>query len=447
MKFILKIQNDVKPILLFVIVCSAIFVLDSTLVRIFSNVSSEPSPIINTYFFMFFVVIYALISYILIRYSKQDFLLSKYRSHRVQRICLWSIIAIQLIICIILASIILQLIVYRSYNVLQLQAIIYISHFTAVAFLTFLTYQFLNWFRSINNYLVLLYSIAFSILVVNILISLIFFTLASSWYDPVLRLRSIRIALMDTSIPLNIPSILVTTYDYLSVGSFVFAWIPTVILLKTYALRFGRAKYWLMVTIPLIYFIFPFLLDELGTFDELRLQYGREFNLIYNIFFSPYRQVGGVLFGIAFFLTAMKIKRKDLQSLVITSGIGMMFIFGSTVIHGLAHIVAPPFGIVTISIMSLASYMLLVGIFASSRELSRDALVRRELGRLAGERVSLLRNTGAAELEKTLIKSIKPIMDKTILAEDTTLQYPTDQEDYKEMVKEVLAELKTRKKI
>ena len=118
-------------------------------------------------------------------------------------------------------------------------------------------------------------------------------------------------------------------YDYLSIASFVFAWIPTVMLLKTYSLRFGKSKYWILVTIPIAYFIFPFLFDELGIFDDLRLEYGRQFNLVYNIFFSPYRQVGGLLFGFVFFTTAMKIKREDLRGLVMCSGIGMTLLFGS----------------------------------------------------------------------------------------------------------------------
>jgi hypothetical protein len=216
---------------------------------------------------------------------------------------------------------------------------------------------------------------------------------------------------------------------------------------KIYSIRFGKFKYWLLITIPIAYFIFPFLFDELGTFDDLRLEYGRQFNLVYNIFFSPYRQVGGLLFGIVFFVTAMKIERKDLRGLVMTSGIGITLLFGSTVIHGLSYIVAPPFGLVTVSFMGLASYMLSVGIFSSSRELARDAIIRKELSKIAGKQVSLFQNIGAAELEKTLVRSIKPIMDKAIIAKDSSLQDPTSQEDYKQMVKEVLTELKARNKI
>lgn len=116
-------------------------------------------------------------------------------------------------------------------------------------------------------------------------------------------------------------------------------------------------------------------------------------------------------------------------------------------IHGLSCIVAPPFALVTISFMGLASYVLSIGIFASSRELARDAIIRRELSKIAGKQVSLFQNIGVAELEKTLVRSIKPIMDKAVFTKDTSLQDPTNQEDYKQMVREVLTELKASKKI
>ena len=119
-------------------------------------------------------------------------------------------------------------------------------------------------------------------------------------------------------------------------------------LLKTYYLRLGKSKYWILVTISIVYFIFPFLFDDLGIFDDLRMEYGRQFNLVYNIFFSLYRLVGGLLSGIVFFMTAMKIKRKDLRGLVTCSGIGMTLLFGSTVIHGLSYILAPPYGLITL---------------------------------------------------------------------------------------------------
>lgn len=172
----LAIKGDLKSILGLVLVCSAIIILDSTIVVIYSNISREPVPVFNAFLFISSVVIFMFINYILIGYSKQYFLQSRYKHHKLQRIFLWSIIPIQIILCSMLGAIAIQLLVYKSYNVSILLSIIYISHFTAIGFLTFLISQFLSWFRLVKNYHVLLYTLAFSLLVINILISLIFFT-------------------------------------------------------------------------------------------------------------------------------------------------------------------------------------------------------------------------------------------------------------------------------
>ena len=46
--------------------------------------------------------------------------------------------------------------------------------------------------------------------------------------------------------------------------------------------------------------------------------------------------------------------------------------------------------------MGLSSYLLLIGLFASSKTLARDALVRKELYQVAEEQVSLFRNIGCS---------------------------------------------------
>lgn len=167
-------QADSKPIVGLVLLCSGIMILDSTIVAIYSNTSREPVPVINNYIFISLVAFFVFINFIFIGYSKQDFLHSKYKHHKFQRIFLWSIIPIQFTVCLLLTSIVIQLLVYRSYNVSILLSIIYISNTTAVGFLTLLCYQFLGWFRTVRNHLVLWYALAFSILLINILISLVF---------------------------------------------------------------------------------------------------------------------------------------------------------------------------------------------------------------------------------------------------------------------------------
>ena len=65
----------------------------------------------------------------------------------------------------------------------------------------------------------------------------------------------------------------------------------------------------------------------------------------------------------------------------------------------------------SLTFVVLASYMLLIGIFLLSIRLSRDSLVRKEIYNLAEEQSKLFRNIGIAQMEKTLQKQVKQILD------------------------------------
>jgi hypothetical protein len=49
-----------------------------------------------------------------------------------------------------------------------------------------------------------------------------------------------------------------TGYNVTNIVSFILIWVSTVLLLYHYSSRVGKAKYWLIVSIPLLYFIIQF---------------------------------------------------------------------------------------------------------------------------------------------------------------------------------------------
>jgi hypothetical protein len=240
-------------------------------------------------------------------------------------------------------------------------------------------------------------------------------------------------------------SILIITYTYLSFLSFVCVWIPSVMLLKTYSQRLGKIKYWVLVALPLAYFFLPTLLQETGLYYELLLEYGTQFSLIFYVIFSPYRQIGGLLFGIVFWLTASRISRPNLKALLQIAGIGMILLFGSTVLHGLAFIVAPPFGLITVSFVGLASFLLLSGIYLSATQLSRDTTVRKELYKITEEQLGLLGRISIAEVNRTLEEKVKKILLKSEAMEKEegpSLEAEVDESDYKRFIEDAMNELK-----
>jgi hypothetical protein len=304
-----------------------------------------------------------------------------------------------------------------------------------------LCYKFFMWFKSHHDFIILLYVIEFSILAVYLIVSLTLLNYQYSYADSDINIRYIKRQIADSSNNLSDYAWLASGYNYLSIVTFLIMWVVTVVQLKVYSTRMGMIKYWAIVAIPLAYFLIPLFANVLGLFENLMYEYGTQFRFLYIIIVSPYKQIGGLLFGLVFWITANKIKRENIRYFVFISGVGMILLFGSTVIHNVTFILAPPLGIISLLFAGVASYFLLIGIYTSSKELANDVTIRNELYKIAKREHNLLKNVGAAETERVLEKRLEPIMKKTLSVEieDTDLR---NSEDYKEIIREVISELK-----
>lgn len=185
-------------------------------------------------------------------------------------------------------------------------------------------------------------------------------------------------------------------------------------------------------------------MDKFNLLDSLLLSYNSQSILIYNLIFSPSKQVGGFLFGIIFLIMARNIKRKPIKFFINLTGIGIALLFGSTVLYGLTFIVSPPFGVITILFMNLASYMVFIGFYISVKELSRDRTIYRELYNLRQE-FSLLKNISKSEMERTMYNRIGEILNKPEIKENAILEVDTTFSDYKEWVNEILKVVEHKK--
>ncbi len=422
-----------------------LMIIDSILVSIYTSIPEDPGPLTNSFLFILFAILFIFSNYLFLRYYKKGSASDVNPTLGIRGLASKSVVVTQTALSLILILLIIQIFAFESYDLILIAYAVYISHVAAIGFLVLLAYQFVRWFVLSKNYLTVAYAFAFCIIILYLITSLVFLNTNLSYRDPTVQIKSIKTAMSDYSTYGMRLSSLATLYTYLSIISFVGVWISTTLMLRIYSTKLGSIRYWTLVALPLIYFFFPYFGNELGIFDNLLLEYGMQFNLIYYILFSPYKQIGGLLFGIVFWIIASKIKRQNLKIPLRIAGIGMILLFGSAVLHGLTFIVFPPFGLVTISFMSLASYMLLIGIFSAAKELSKDALVRREIYKIAGEHSDLFRNIGIAELNKMLEKKVSVSLSK-MRDEIEPLQPEIEESDYKKFIEDVLNELASNKK-
>jgi hypothetical protein len=217
-------------------------------------------------------------------------------------------------------------------------------------------------------------------------------------------------------------------------------WIATAILLHQYRYKMGRTKYFLLMGVPLLYYIFPFQNYFGDMFFSMLQSSPVIFSILYILIFSATKQVGALLFALSFWTASSLIHDERIRKSLLVSSIGMMILFSSVQIEPLQYHVYPPYGLVTESFIPIGTYLLFVGIFISARNISRDAEVRREFYESATSQLTLLKTIGVSQMEKELEGKVK-FIEKRFKPLERTDEPDLKDEDIKEILHEVLNEL------
>ena len=416
------------------IICSFLMVIDTVIVSILVSTNRYPPTTTSSVVFLILVAVFLFSSYWFLRHTNQ---VAKPKTKGIL-LAKWIVTVSQMGISVLLSTLIIEMASSLEYHLVIIALIIYISYVPGIIFLVFLVYQFAAWFLNYRNLMILCYTVGFSFMILTLMTSTIYLQTQISNADPVVSPMPVDAY---SSLGYSLLS-LAALYEYTTIISFVFIWIPTALLLRSHFA--GKIGYWCIIAIPLIIFLFPIFANELGLVERMFFEYGDQFSLVYYILFSPYQQLGGLLFGMAFWVTAKKVKRRHLKSLLNISGIGILLLFGSSVIHGLNYIVFPPFGLVTISFLGLASYMLLVGIHTSAQELAKDTVIRREIFKVAEREFGLLRQIGMAELNKTIQSRVAPMIEKLEPSWKEEQRRHAEENDYMKFIQEALTELQAK---
>ena len=197
----------------------------------------------------------------------------------------------------ILVFTILQMLFMSSYHVIVLRATIFISYGLSFILLALLAKRFFSWFKLNHNLVVLAYALAITMISINAAITIIY---TNTQLNENIQQDYIRPVRSLTGSFTNADVIYGSVYVIASVLSFILTWIATVLLLRHYSRKLGMIKYWIIVSIPLAYFLSQFQSLFLYSFADLRLSNPVLFGIIYNLIFSISKPAGGVLFGIAF---------------------------------------------------------------------------------------------------------------------------------------------------
>ena len=246
----------------------------------------------------------------------------------------------------------------------------------------------------------------------NLVVSLIY--LESYLYppSPMVKPYSINSYVVNFIGVTTLAESLSTLFDILSLSSFLLMWIAAAILLRQYRYKMGRIKYFSLMSIPLLYYIFPFQ-NYFGDAILSMLQSSPVFfSILYVLIFSATKQVGALLFGLAFWTASSLVHDERIRKSLLISSVGMVILFGSVQIESLQYHVYPPYGLVTEAFIPIGAYLLFVGIFISARHISRDAEVRKEFYKSASSQLTLLQTIGVSQMEKELEGQVKSLEER-----------------------------------
>jgi hypothetical protein len=343
----------------------------------------------------------------------------------------------------ILVLVIFQMLVTSQYNAVLLNAAITVSYMFGVVIMTILSHRFFLWSKLNRSYVMSLYGLSFIMIAVNLSITL---WLANSILlarpGEVIQHVMVQIPQINANPTLNYAYIITT------ITSFIVTWCATIGLLKNYIRKMRKFTYWSAAILPLAYFVSQFLVFSLGLLGPTLISNPIFYGFVFTIIFTLSKPIGGIIFGIGFWLIAKNIHKDNVvRSYLVISAYGFLLLFTSNQAILLTFTYYPPFGLATISFVGLSSYLVLVGIYSSAISISQDANLRLEIRRLAIRESKLLDSIGLAQIEEDLRKRVLHVarINKNNVAE-AGIQSTLNEDEVNQYLDDVLKEIKRSKK-
>jgi len=413
---------------------------------------SRAINISNEELFLIYSVIFTIINIFLLKLSSS----LKFPKSKMRKITFVTILIIQLFIILMLFIIYGQIKISSLYYNAVFYAIIYLSLASSAAFLAIAAIQFLRWFIRGKNYLVMTYALVMLVLCTNSVIGGIYLSEVSLSHSNTVKYRSCSVMMGSLTNPNpERTNILINLYDITSFFSFVLAWLVTVLMLKEYTKHRNKLVYWIIFALPLVFFLPRYeialyyfsshqvdnILSSINLSSDI---YGYQ---TLNTLLNSNLQVGGAFFGIAFLTIAAKLTSEweQRKSLIIT-GIGIMFLFASKDISTLIISSYPPLGAVSIAFMGIASYMVYAGIYNTAAHAARDKKLRRDLRVNIENNTKLLRSIASSQDRIEMETNVKELMTFTTHLQKEEEQPDLTQNEIRDIVNDVILELKKTQK-
>jgi hypothetical protein len=359
------------------------------------------------------------------------------------RIMYKAMVLTQLAIIIILVIILIEINFTLSYYLVHLELVFMISSVSAVAVMGLLSYKFITWLRLNKSRITFAYLLASLSLSINAVIGMIYVSDQVSYLSDVIQPSPYAGVIMHTHY-----SSFAVLYTISSGITFVLFWLGTVLLLLSYRKRLGTIKFWVIMLVPLLYFLSQF--QPLVTSMLFDYSSGNPmlYSIVYVLMLEVSTPIGGILFGLAFMLVALKIQNAKVKGYLVISGIGLLLLLISYRPQEIITGPFPPFGLLSASFMGLSSYLVFFGIYSSAISISQDSKLRASIRKSVESEVNFIGNIASAEMThevtERVLRKVKYVSE--MIPRDTGIDTSLTDREIKDYVAEVIRETRNRKR-
>ncbi|MDW0242773.1 MAG: hypothetical protein QOD15_07140, partial [Nitrososphaeraceae archaeon] len=341
--------------------------------------------------------------------------------------------------------IIIQILVFSRYSIINLLSVTFISNFFTASLLVIFALSFLSWYKNKKQSIgILLYALAFLILAVSEVVSgsgsAYLLSQKDQWITPTSEVKF-------SDFPDGtFFDIFFSFYRYIDYASFLLVLFASAILLYHYSKKTSNPKIVLIIALPILGYTSSILdaLHILSADTNPNLFY-------YYIYIALVSASVGILFAFSFWIVSKKLPDSPVKTFLKITACGFVLLYFSNNIS-VTIAAYPPFGVNSLSLLSLSSYFVLFGLYSSALSLSQDLTLRQHLRSLAKSDNNLLSSIGTAQMEtevKRAVGELKDVADEheKELAEKTGIETPVPESEIEDYLKQVIEEVaKTRKK-
>ena len=396
-----------KQVKVVILITIPFLLVDSLINTVSDFLVHQTTSIWGISFFVVVSIVYAVSQQLLLRFVWNKTKDIRSKSLAIRRL-LKTITVAQYSLLGILIIILYQILFMSHYNTSLLIWSTVISLLMSILVLGFLARQLFLWYKSNkgNSFIILTYALAFAIMTVTFSAGLILDLYNYSGKPEIVTANSeVNFASYDD---VNwLVHLVYYIYNYSDLVSFILIWGATALLLLNYRRRLGVVKFWIIIILPLIYYLSTFV-DVLGIYEP---QTDSE-KFYYYSYYSLNTTVGGILFGLAFIVIAKRIDNQSIKSFMTLTAYGFVLLYISNVIN-LGARSYPPFGIATLSISGLSSFLLLAGFYSTAVILSKHAELRKSIrNSIEGQQSKLLDHIGMSEVQRDIDRKVTPLIER-----------------------------------